>query len=71
LLHEIEGLSPAEISEIVEAPVLTVRTRLFYARRELIQLLREEPALSSLAAMMVRPGSSDLASDDGARESAP
>lgn len=71
ILHEVEGLSPSEIAEIVDAPVLTVRTRLFYARRELIQLLREEPVLCSLAAMMVRPGSADLASDDGARESSP
>jgi RNA polymerase sigma-70 factor (ECF subfamily) len=50
MLHELEGLSPARISEIVQAPVLTVRTRLFYARRELAQLLSEEPELESIAA---------------------
>lgn len=49
VLHEIEGLSPAEISKIVEAPVLTVRTRLFYARRELGEMLKEEPSLAGLA----------------------
>jgi RNA polymerase sigma-70 factor (ECF subfamily) len=49
VLHELEGLSPAEIAKIVGAPVLTVRTRLFYARRELAALLREEPALAALA----------------------
>lgn len=49
VLHELEGLPPAEIARIVGAPVLTVRTRLFYARRELAQMLREEPALASLA----------------------
>lgn len=49
ILHEIEGQSPAEIAEIVDAPVLTVRTRLFYARRELAEMMREEPALSQLA----------------------
>ncbi len=48
-LHELEGKSPAEISEIVDAPVLTVRTRLFYARRELAAMIREEPALAQLA----------------------
>jgi RNA polymerase sigma-70 factor (ECF subfamily) len=48
VLHELEGLSPSEISEIVGAPVLTVRTRLFYARRELEAMLPEEPALASL-----------------------
>lgn len=50
MLHELEGLSPARISEIVQAPVLTVRTRLFYARRDLVQLLSEEPELESVAA---------------------
>lgn len=49
ILHEIEGQSPSEIAQIVDAPVLTVRTRLFYARRELAQIMREEPALSQLA----------------------
>lgn len=49
VLHELEGLPPTEIAKIVAAPVLTVRTRLFYARRELAQLLRDEPALAALA----------------------
>lgn len=49
VLHELQGLSAAEISEIVDAPVLTVRTRLFYARKELAELLRSEPSLASLA----------------------
>lgn len=49
VLHELEGFSPTEIATIVGAPVLTVRTRLFYARRELGQLLHEEPALARLA----------------------
>jgi len=43
VLHEIEGMAPSEIARVVGAPVLTVRTRLFYARRELAQLLRQEP----------------------------
>lgn len=50
VLHEIEGLSPAEIAQIVGAPVLTVRTRLFYARRELLALLRDDPHLSTVLA---------------------
>jgi RNA polymerase sigma-70 factor (ECF subfamily) len=49
VLHEIEGLAPQEISEIVDAPVLTVRTRLFYARRELAEMMIHEPALAQLA----------------------
>jgi RNA polymerase sigma-70 factor, ECF subfamily len=50
VLHELEGMSPAEIAEVVGAPVLTVRTRLFYARREIEEMLHEEPSLASLEA---------------------
>jgi RNA polymerase sigma-70 factor, ECF subfamily len=56
VLHELEGLSPAEIGEIVGAPVLTVRTRLFYARRELEAMLHEEPTLATLAASLGQKG---------------
>jgi RNA polymerase sigma-70 factor (ECF subfamily) len=49
ILHELEGIAPAEIAEIVGAPVLTVRTRLFYARRELEEMMRDEPALAQIA----------------------
>jgi RNA polymerase sigma-70 factor, ECF subfamily len=49
ILHELEGKLPAEIAEIVDAPVLTVRTRLFYARRELAEMMREDPLLAQLA----------------------
>ncbi|HEY3498792.1 MAG TPA: RNA polymerase sigma factor [Polyangiaceae bacterium] len=48
VLHDLQGLSPAEISTIVSAPVLTVRTRLFYARREVLAQLTTEPALAGL-----------------------
>jgi len=54
VLHEIEGLSPSEIAHIVGAPVLTVRTRLFYARRELAEMLRQEPSLASFADAFAR-----------------
>lgn len=55
ILHELEGMAPADIADVVGAPVLTVRTRLFYARRELAELLREEPTLSALADDMAAP----------------
>jgi RNA polymerase sigma-70 factor (ECF subfamily) len=55
ILHELEGMAPADIATIVGAPVLTVRTRLFYARRELAEMLREEPTLSALADDMAAP----------------
>jgi RNA polymerase sigma-70 factor (ECF subfamily) len=48
ILHDIEGLPPTEIAAIVDAPVLTVRTRLFYARRELIKLMKRDPILAQL-----------------------
>lgn len=54
VLHDLEGVSPQEISTIVDAPVLTVRTRLFYARRELEALIAEEPALAGLRATFAR-----------------
>jgi RNA polymerase sigma-70 factor (ECF subfamily) len=46
VLHDLEGVSPKEISDLVGAPVLTVRTRLFYARRELAALAARDPALA-------------------------
>jgi RNA polymerase sigma-70 factor (ECF subfamily) len=48
VLHELEGMAPDEIAKVVGAPVLTVRTRLFYARRELEAMLSQEPTLSGL-----------------------
>ena len=51
VLHELEGMSPSEIAEVVGAPVLTVRTRLFYARRELEAMLGEEPTLANLGGL--------------------
>jgi len=56
VLHDLEGVSPQEIAEIVGAPVLTVRTRLFYARRELEELIASEPALASLKVSFSKAG---------------
>ncbi|MCA9583257.1 MAG: RNA polymerase sigma factor, partial [Myxococcales bacterium] len=53
VLHDLEGMAPAAIAEILEAPVLTIRTRLFYARKELYGILAEDPILgSSIRAVM-------------------
>ena len=52
VLHELEGMPAAEIAEVVEAPVLTVRTRLFYARKELAELMQQEPTLAGFAASL-------------------
>src|SRR4051812_12012685 len=42
-LHEIEGLDLKEIAYLVDSNPVTVRTRLFYARREFYKLLTGEP----------------------------
>jgi RNA polymerase sigma-70 factor (ECF subfamily) len=48
VLHDLEGMPAKDIAEIVEAPVLTVRTRLFYARKELFAALADDPHLASV-----------------------
>lgn len=63
VLHELEGMAAVEIGAIVEAPVLTVRTRLFYARRELAEFMRAEPTLVAFASALERGGSVEV---DGA-----
>ena len=42
-LHEIEGLDLKEIAYLVDSNPVTVRTRLFYARREFYRILAGEP----------------------------
>lgn len=59
VLHELEGLNPVEIGAIVKAPVLTVRTRLFYARRELMELMQREPSLASIVDELAQPSLSE------------
>lgn len=67
VLHEIEGMAPADIAKAVGAPVLTVRTRLFYARRELAEMLREEPTLAAFADAIGRDaGETDTSSSASA-----
>ena len=56
VLHDLEGVSPKDISALVGAPVLTIRTRLFYARKELAALASLDPALAEFFA------------DDGGRD---
>jgi RNA polymerase sigma-70 factor (ECF subfamily) len=46
VLHDFEGLQAKDISYIVGAPVLTVRTRIFYARKDFYRALANEPAFS-------------------------
>ena len=59
VLHDLEGVSPQEISKLVGAPVLTVRTRLFYARRELAAMAAQDPALAEFFAAGAEGGEAD------------
>ncbi|HHH29227.1 MAG TPA: sigma-70 family RNA polymerase sigma factor [Polyangiaceae bacterium] len=62
VLHELEGMAPADIADVVDCPVLTVRTRLFYARKELAQMMRNDPHLAALAEETTKKDSPDEAS---------
>lgn len=44
VLADLEDLTSPEVAEILEIPENTVRTRLFYARKEVAALLRAHPA---------------------------
>lgn len=70
VLHDFEGLAPSEISKIVEAPVLTVRTRLFYARRELYAALSKDPQLLEVASALPDLEAKRGRSSDGGAEGA-
>src|SRR5512139_1657456 len=48
-LHEIEGLDLKEIAYLVDSNPVTVRTRLFYARREFYKLIAGDAALEPAA----------------------
>lgn len=55
ILHEIEGREPKEIAGIVGAPVLTVRTRLHYARKEFYALAAQDVRLDGQVPMPGAP----------------
>ena len=46
VLHDLQGVEAQRIAELLETNILTVRTRLFYARRELEALAKDDPALA-------------------------
>lgn len=45
VLHDFDGMPAKEIAESLGIPVLTVRTRLFYARKELYAAMAADPTL--------------------------
>ena len=46
VMHDLQGIDAQRIAEVLETNILTVRTRLFYARRELEVLAKDDPALA-------------------------
>jgi DNA-directed RNA polymerase specialized sigma24 family protein len=54
VLSDFEGYTSNEIAEIVGASSLTVRTRLFYARKEFYREISKEAAFADLADKEVR-----------------
>lgn len=68
VLHDLEGVSAEEIAAIVEAPVLTVRTRLFYARRELAEALSQNPIFRARDSEPTRDSGADESRDSGIEE---
>lgn len=71
VLHDLEGVPAKEIAEMAGIPVLTVRTRLFYARKELYAALAEEPSLRGVMEQLLeslpgKPARARKASEEGA-----
>lgn len=69
VLHDLEGVPAKEIAATLEIPVLTVRTRLFYARKDLYAALAADESLSSVVEQLmdVLPGRpKTVKSEDGA-----
>jgi len=52
VLHDFEGVAAKDIAELLAVPVLTVRTRLFYARKELYAAMASEPSLAAVLASL-------------------
>jgi len=55
VLAEMLEMSAPEIADVLDIPPATVRTRLFYARRDFEQLARRHPALAELCPPEVQP----------------
>lgn len=49
ILHDLEGTAAAQIAQVLEIPVLTVRTRLFYARKEVYAAMAGDATLEPIA----------------------
>jgi RNA polymerase sigma-70 factor (ECF subfamily) len=52
VLHDFDGVAAKDIAELLSVPVLTVRTRLFYARKELYAAMSSEPSLANVLSVL-------------------
>ena len=59
VLREVEGLSYAEIAQVLEIPKGTVMSRLHYARRRVQELLREAEGVDLEEIALSAAGGSD------------
>ncbi len=58
-LHELQGLEPHEIGEILDIPMNTVRSRLLAARKEVMEDLERRGILAAKSGRPGRPGTPD------------
>lgn len=63
VLHDFEGMPAKEIADTLGIPVLTVRTRLFYARKELYGAMSSDATLRGVVAAVAErlPGLGEAA----------
>ncbi len=54
VLHDFEGMPAKEIADTLGIPVLTVRTRLFYARKELYAAMAADASLRGVVATVAQ-----------------
>ena len=55
VMHDLQGVPAGEIAKVLDTNVLTVRTRLFYARKEFYERIRKEPHQSVNSNLFVPP----------------
>jgi RNA polymerase sigma-70 factor (ECF subfamily) len=68
VLHDFEGMAAKQIADTLGIPVLTVRTRLFYARKELYAAMASDPTLSNVVAAVAERMPRGASGDDRDRE---
>jgi RNA polymerase sigma-70 factor (ECF subfamily) len=68
VLHDFQGVPADEIAKLLEVPVMTVRTRIFYGRRELYAALAQEPVLAALVQSLLSASEAPVQARRAARE---